>query len=87
VRFETAEVAPVSKVDDQVNDLRTSLAEVAERLREAAAIGSISDLHAIARELILGDPQQARVGRRIARLVNQFEFDAIERLASGRQVW
>jgi hypothetical protein len=69
-----------------VDDLRTSIAGVAGRLREAAAIGSISELHAIAQELILGDPQQAGLGRRIARLVNQFEFDAIERLASGGQV-
>jgi hypothetical protein len=49
-------------------------------------IGNISELHAIAQELILGDPQQAYLGHRIARLVNQFEFDAIERLASGGQI-
>jgi CheY-like chemotaxis protein len=83
-RFEA--VAPASTPEDHVDDLRTSLAGVAGRLREAAAIGSISELHAIAQELILGDPQQAGLGHRIARLVNQFEFDAIERLASGGQV-
>jgi CheY-like chemotaxis protein len=87
VRFERV-VVPVSTVEDQVNDLQTSaaLAVVAERLREATAIGSISDLHAIALELIQGGPQQARLGHRITRLVDQFEFDAIEKLASEGQI-
>jgi PAS domain S-box-containing protein len=83
-RFEA--VAPASTLEHQVHDLRTSLAEVADRLRESAAIGNISELHAIAQELILGNPQQKYLGHRIARLVNQFEFDAIERLASGGQI-
>jgi CheY-like chemotaxis protein len=83
-RFERS-VTPAPPIEEQVNDLHTSaaLAAVADRLREATAIGSISDLHAIVQELIKGDPQQARLGHRIARWVDQFEFEAIERLASG----
>jgi CheY-like chemotaxis protein len=86
-RFE-AVVPPVFPAEDPVDDRHTlaELAVVAERLREAAAIGSISDLHAIAQELIQGEPRHARLGHRIARLIDQFEFDAIERLASAGQV-
>jgi PAS domain S-box-containing protein len=86
-RFEKV-VAPVPPAEDQVDDPQASatLAVVAESLREAAAIGSVSDLRAIALELIQGDTQQARLGQRIARLVDQFEFDAIERLASGGHI-
>src|SRR5262245_23298385 len=75
--------APVSMLEDQVDDVGTSLTEVAERLREAAVIGNVSELQAIAVELIQGNPQQARLGRRIAQLVDQFELEAIQRLASG----
>ena len=87
VRFETVAV-PGLAVEDEMGDPQAStiLPAVAERLREAAAIGSISDLHEIARELTLGDPQQARLGHRIARLVNEFEFDTIVQLASGGRV-
>jgi len=87
VRFE-ALATPGSAVEEEVDDLQAStvLAAVAERLRESAAIGNISDLQAIAQELTQGDPPQARLGRRLARLVNEFEFDTIVRLASGGQV-
>jgi PAS domain S-box-containing protein len=87
VRFEVA-AAPGSGIEEEMGDLRASpaLAGIAQRLRESAAIGSISDLHAIAQELTQGDPQQARLGHHITQLVNEFEFDAIMRLASGGQV-
>jgi CheY-like chemotaxis protein len=85
VRFEPL-VSERDDPDDLEDDGRSALSEVAERLREAAAIGSISDLHGIAHRLIQGSPQQARLGRRIARLVDQFEFQSIEQLASGGDI-
>jgi hypothetical protein len=62
-----------------------ALAAVADRLREAASIGSISDLHAIAQELIAGNKHQTWLAYHIIRLANHFEFDAIERLAAERR--
>jgi CheY-like chemotaxis protein len=87
VRFEVA-APPGSGIEEEMDDLEASpaLAGIAQRLRESAAIGSISDLHAIAQELTQGGPQQARLGHHIAQLVNEFEFDTIIRLASGGQV-
>ncbi len=57
-------------------------APVAERIRRAAAIGNLSELHAIAQELTAGDEAHARLGRHVGRLANAFEFEALERLAS-----
>src|SRR5215510_7195117 len=70
VRFEKV-TAPLSSSEDGADDFQNSdaLAAVADRLREAAVIGNISDLHEIARELMLGDSQQTQLGRRIVRLV------------------
>jgi PAS domain S-box-containing protein len=55
---------------------------VAERIRRAAAIGNLSELHAIADELSAGDEPLARLGRHVARLASDFEFERLERLAS-----
>jgi hypothetical protein len=68
-------------------DMRGSsaLAAVAERLEQAATIGSVSDLQAIARELNSGNAEQVRLGQHIARLTSEFDFEAIEQLASPRQ--
>jgi len=84
VRFEkvTGTAHPVTEPASEFARL-PALGAVAERLREAASIGSISDLHAISQELILGDSEQVRLGNHIWRLANQFDFEAIERLASG----
>jgi CheY-like chemotaxis protein len=86
LRFEPV-APPVGPAEDSSEDLGASeaLAGIAERLRQAAMIGSVSDLHAIARELTLGDAQHSRLGHRIARLTNEFEFEAIEQLAAGKQ--
>jgi CheY-like chemotaxis protein len=86
VRFEPV-TSPTDPAGDSVEDLGASgaLAGVAERLRQAAMIGSVSELHAIARELALGDAQHSRLGHRIARLTNEFEFEAIEQLAARKR--
>jgi PAS domain S-box-containing protein len=55
---------------------------LAERLRQAATLGSVSDLQAIAQELLSGDEAGARLGRRISQLTSDFDFEAVQRLAS-----
>jgi len=79
--------APLKPLARQMDDPESeaALAAVADRLREAASIGSISDLHAIAQELIAGNKHQTWLAYHIIRLANHFEFDAIERLAAERR--
>jgi hypothetical protein len=42
----------------------------------------VSDLQAIAQELLSGDEAGARLGRRISQLTSDFDFEAVQRLAS-----
>jgi len=54
---------------------------LARRLHEAAAIGSITDLEALAQELVAGDESEAALGHRIARLASQFDFEGLKKTA------
>ena len=67
------------------NSLRLRLAL---RLQEAAGIGSVTDLEALAQELVAGDAGEAALGQRIARMTAQFDFDGLtdmaQRLAGER---
>ncbi len=56
---------------------------VAGRLRQASAIGDITDLESLAMELAGGDAQQILVGERIAALVSRFDFDGLLALAAS----
>ncbi len=56
---------------------------IARRLQEAAAIGSVTDLEALAQELVAGESAEAALGHRIARLTGQFDFDGLRNLAHG----
>jgi len=58
-------------------------AAIAARLREATAVGAVSDLQAIADELIAGPPQEAAIGQQLVRLIAGFDFDGIGRLAGA----
>src|SRR5262249_33542588 len=79
--------APATPAGAFAKDLRGSsaLVAVAERLEQAATIGSVSDLQAIARELNSGDAEQVRLGQQVARPTREFDFEAIVKLASPRQ--
>ena len=85
LRFEPVAV-PAAAVADLMENLHASptLAGVAERLRQAATIGNVSALQAIARELNSGDAEHAHLGQHIARLTGEFDFEAILQLASPR---
>lgn len=84
VRFDCS--APTREPDGEEGDLAApGLATVAERLRQAAALGDFSEVQAIPQHLIRGSPGDARLGRRIARLASEFEFEALGRLAGPEE--
>ena len=58
-------------------------AVLAPHLREAAAIGAISDLHMIAGTLAFGDPLDAALSRRISALASSFDFEGLRALAAS----
>ncbi|MCC7241931.1 MAG: PAS domain S-box protein [Acidobacteria bacterium] len=55
--------------------------DLARRLHEAASIGSVTDIEALAQELVAGDDGEAALGQRIARLNAQFDFEGLADLA------
>jgi PAS domain S-box-containing protein len=56
---------------------------IAGRLGEAAAVGSITDLETIAKELAAGGPTDVALGRRVTALLAAFDFDALRALAAS----
>jgi hypothetical protein len=58
-------------------------AVLAPHLREAAAIGAISDLHMIASTLAFGDPTDSALSRRISELATNFDFEGLRVLAAS----
>jgi PAS domain S-box-containing protein len=54
---------------------------IAARLGDAAAVGSITDLEAIARELAAGAPVDVGLARRVNALLALFDFDGLRDLA------
>ena len=57
--------------------------DLAARIREAAAIGSVADLDALAERLTSTDDASGALGRRIAALTAAFDYDALLRLATS----
>jgi CheY-like chemotaxis protein len=60
---------------------------VGQRLSEALVIGDVTDIHALARTLLAGDPAEAAVGEQMTRLATSFVFGGLQELADslGRQ--
>jgi len=58
-------------------------AVLAAQLREAAAIGAITDLHAIANTLAIGNDADVDLGRRVGALAASFDFDGVRELAAS----
>ena len=56
---------------------------LAKRLAEAVTIGSVTDLEALAQELMNGGTDQAALGRRISRLAGSFDFDGLRALSDA----
>jgi len=57
--------------------------DIASRLRDGAEEGAVTDLEALAQELIAGNAAEAALGRRIAALVTGFEFEGLRALADS----
>ena len=57
---------------------------IADRLLEAASIGNIGELEAIALELGRGDASEADLGKHIGRLSSQFDFEGL--IAIGQKL-
>jgi CheY-like chemotaxis protein/nitrogen-specific signal transduction histidine kinase len=56
-------------------------AKLAARLREASAIGAVTDLEGIAAVLTRGSEAEAALGQRLARLAANFDFDGVRDLS------
>jgi two-component system sensor histidine kinase/response regulator len=79
VRFESS--APAAHAAEPELSDHSRRATLALRLHDAAELGSVTDLEQLAQELAVGDPGEAGLGRQIARLAAQFEFDELRALA------
>jgi PAS domain S-box-containing protein len=80
VLFESSAPPAAPAADPELAD-HSRRVTLAMRLNEAAAIGSVTDLEGLAQELAVGDPGEAGLGRQIARLAAEFEFDELRALA------
>ncbi len=56
---------------------------VATRIREAAALGDITDLDQLAQQLMAGDAGEGALARRIAQLAASFDFEGLRALADS----
>ncbi len=72
--------APPAPSDPELSSHSLRL-RLAVRLQQAAGIGSVTDLEALAQELVSGDAGEAALGHRIARMTAQFDFDELTDLA------
>lgn len=65
--------------EPQLSDARER-AGIATRLNDAAAVGDVTDLEALARQLGSGNEAQAVIGHRIAHLIGNFDFEGLRDL-------
>ena len=57
--------------------------EIATRLREAVALGDVTEIQQLAHRLMAGDTGEAAVGARINRLAMNFDFEGLGQLADS----
>ena len=57
--------------------------DVAARLRNAVAVGDVTEIHALAESLMRGDPAESALGGRINRLVVEFDFTGLAQLGDS----
>jgi hypothetical protein len=57
--------------------------EIGSRLRNAVALGDVSDIQSLARHLMQGETAEVAVGERISRLAMNFDFDGLSKLADS----
>ena len=78
-------VSPVQDTDVPLPALTSDLAgrNLASRIRDAAAIGSVAELDALAEELVAEGEAPGALGQRIAALTATFDYEALLRLAAS----
>jgi CheY-like chemotaxis protein len=81
VRFVTG-VEPAAAGEFNLTDA-ARLSGIAARLQSAIALGDVSEIQALARDLKGGAVAEAAVGQRISRLVSDFDFEGLNELAAG----
>jgi CheY-like chemotaxis protein len=57
--------------------------QIAARLREAVALGDVTEIQQLAHRLMAGDTGEAAVGERINRLATNFDFEGLGQLADS----
>jgi PAS domain S-box-containing protein len=81
VRFERAPDRPGAREAPlPASDRR---GQIAARLREAIAVGDVTEIQALAGRLAAGDGGEPAVGERISRLAMDFDFEGLGRLADS----
>jgi CheY-like chemotaxis protein len=80
VRFESGAADAVPPETDFAD--RARRAGIADRLRDALALGDINDIQRLAHELMDGSNPEAAFGQRINKLVTSFDFDGLGELAA-----
>ncbi len=76
-------VSPASEPDAPLPSLREVGDDIAARIREAAAIGNVEELDALAGRLSAAGDAPGSLGRRIAALTAAFDYDALLQLADS----
>jgi FixJ family two-component response regulator len=79
VRFVSGSEPPAPQ-DTRLADLDRRVG-IAARLRDAVALGDVSDIHELAQDLLTGDTGEVAVGERISGLATNFDFDGLNALA------
>jgi PAS domain S-box-containing protein len=81
VRFVTEVAATESAAAMALDPARRR--EIARKISAAAAIGDVTALEALTRELTAGRPQEAMLGQRLTRLVSAFDFEGLQAVAAS----
>lgn len=84
VRFVSGSDDPAPR-DPRLIDLDRRV-EVATRLRNAVALGDVSDIQDLAQHLMKGDTAEVAVGERINRLAMNFDFSGLGELADSLEM-
>ena len=81
VRFVSATDHPAAREERLTDTDRRG--QIATRLRDAIAVGDVTEIQALAQRLLAGDTGEAAVGERINRLAMNFDFEGLGKLADS----
>jgi CheY-like chemotaxis protein len=81
VRFVTV-ADPTSPGEFHLTDA-AQRSKIAARLKQAVALGDVSEIQALVHDLKTGEVAEAVIGQRIGRLINDFDFEGLSELAAS----